>query len=205
MRFLPRRRSHRAAAGFAAALVIAAAWHVAAAQEATKNFVVHEAPKEIRAISFQDDRGQTRGLADFKGKVVLLNIWATWCVPCRGEMPAFDRLQVALGGPEFEVVPLSVDRGGIETIRKFYAEIGIRNLATYVDSSGKAMRELGLVGLPTTLLIDRTGREMARLIGPAEWDSPKIAEFLRCVISGGAAKSQSDSNAAATALCRRQP
>jgi len=182
MTFLLTFRSHRLVAGLSAAFVVGATWHFAAAQEAVKNFVVYGAPRAVGVISFQDDRGQTRGLADFKGKVVLLNIWATWCGPCRLEMPALDRLQARLGGPDFEVVPISIDRGGMETVRKFYSEIGLRILAKYIDASGQALRTLDAVGLPTTLLIDRAGREIGRIIGPAEWDTPEIAEFLKSVI-----------------------
>jgi hypothetical protein len=91
--------------GLFAAFAIVATLHFAGAQEAAKHFVMHEAPKAVGAISFRDERGQVRTLADFNGKVVLLNLWATWCVPCREEMSALDRLQAALGGPDFEVVP----------------------------------------------------------------------------------------------------
>lgn len=161
--------------------LIAPTWSIAA--QAANKFIMHEAPKPIIAIPFEDDAGRSRSLADLRGKIVLLNIWATWCVPCRKEMPALDRLQATLGGSNFEVVPLSIDRGGIDVVRKFFAEIGIQKLGMYLDTSGKATRELGLVGLPTTLLVDRKGREIGRLIGPAEWDSPEIVDFIRCVIS----------------------
>jgi thiol-disulfide isomerase/thioredoxin len=133
----------------------------------------------VAAITFNDVQGRSRSLADFKGKVFLLNFWATWCVPCRREMSALDRLQTALGGPDFEVVPLSIDRKGVETVGKFYAETGIRDLAMYIDVSGKSAREIGTVGLPMTLLVDRTGYEIGRIIGPVEWDAPEIAQFLR--------------------------
>jgi thiol-disulfide isomerase/thioredoxin len=160
-----------------------AASSIAIAQSPPKNFVVHEAPKPVPTIAFEDEQGRQRSLADFRGKVVLLNIWATWCVPCRKEMPALDRLESALGGQTFEIVALSIDRGGMDVVRKFFVEIGIRNLAMYLDTSAKAWRELGAVGLPTTLLIDRGGREIGRLIGPAEWDAPEMMGFVRCIIS----------------------
>jgi len=164
--------------------------------------VMHDAPKPVAAIKFDDAQGQSRNLADFKGKVVLLNIWATWCGPCRKEMPALDRLQAALGGPDFEVVALSIDRGGMDAVRKFLADIGIRNLAMYLDSSGQALRTLSALGLPTTLLIDREGREIGRLIGPAEWDSPEMVEFVRCVVAkGDAAKTARDPTPAVPPLC----
>jgi len=190
------------AAAFAAASVAAATWHSAAAQEAAKNLVIHDAPKAVSAVSFQNEQGEAQSLADFKGKVVLLNIWATWCGPCRKEMPALDRLQAALGGPDFEIVALSIDRGGIDVVRKFFAEIGIRNLAMYLDGSGQALRALAALGLPATLIIDREGREVGRLMGPAEWDAPEVVEFVRCVISRrDAARSERDSMPAAPPLC----
>ena len=192
----------RLAASMAAAVVMLATSQFAAGQEPPKNFVMHDAPKPVAAINFDDAQGRSRNLADFKGKVVLLNIWATWCGPCRKEMPALDRLQAALGGPDFEVVALSIDRGGMDAVRKFLADIGIRNLAMYLDSSGQALRTLSALGLPTTLLIDREGREIGRLIGPAEWDSPEMIEFVRCVVAkGDAAKTAKDPAPAVPPLC----
>ncbi len=160
-----------------------AASPVVVAQSPPKNFVMHEASKQVPAIAFEDEQGRAQSLADFRGKVVLLNIWATWCGPCRREMPALDRLQAALGGAEFQVVALSIDRSGIEAVRKFYAEVGVRNLALHIDSTGKAARDLGAIGLPATVLIDRQGREIGRLMGPAEWDEPGIVEFLKRVVA----------------------
>ena len=187
-----------------AAGLLAATWtSVAAAQEVPKKFIMHAAPKAVAGVAFEDAQGGQRSLADFRGKVVLLNIWATWCVPCRKEMPALDRLQTTLGGDNFEVVPLSIDRGGMDVVRKFYAEVGIQKLGMYRDNSGSATRELGAVGIPTTLLIDRAGHEIGRLIGPAEWDSAGVVEFLQCVISrDDAAQSRKEVNLAATPPCR---
>jgi len=174
------------AVAMAATLVVAAASEFAIAQQLPKNFMMHEVPKSVAAINFEDGHGQTRSLADFKGKVVVLNIWARWCVPCRQEMPALDRLQAILGGPKFEVVPVSIDRGGIETVAKFYAEAAIGNLGMYVDKSGQAVRQLGAVGVPTTLIIDQAGQEIGRVTGPAEWDAPDIAAFFKSIVSGSA-------------------
>ena len=151
----------------------------AVAQDAPQNFILHQAPRTLSELWFVDVEERPASLADFGGKVVLLNIWATWCAPCRREMPTLDRLQAELGGPDFEVVALSVDRAGHEVVRKFYANFGITNLAIYIDSTQRALRDLGVVGLPTTLLIDRAGRELGRLIGPAEWDSPSMLAFVR--------------------------
>jgi len=183
MTSLLRHRSHRRFAGLSAALVVVANWHFAAAQEAAKHFVMHDGPKAVAAISFRDEGGQVRTLADFKCKIVLLNLWATWCVSCRKEMPALDRLQGALGGREFEVIPLSIDRGGVDAVKKFYAETGVHEVGVFIDPSDQAVRALGAVGLSTTMLIDRAGRELGRMAGPAEWDSPEIVEFLKTVIS----------------------
>lgn len=151
----------------------------ASSSEASFTFTLLEEPRLLPAIDFIEGDGRAKALADFRGKVVLLNIWATWCVPCREEMPTLDRLQAELGGPDFQVVPLSIDRAGLDVVREFYDETGIKHLAMYVDSSGKASRELGAVGLPTTLLVDRKGRELGRLVGPAEWDSPEVVAFIR--------------------------
>src|SRR5712692_4675042 len=126
------RLNRSAAACLTGAMIVAAQSQLAAAQELLKNFVMHEVAKPVPRIKFEDGQGQARSLADFEGKAVVLNLWATWCVPCRREMPALDRLQGSLGGSEFAVVPVSVDRG-IEVVAKFYSDIGIRNLPTYVD------------------------------------------------------------------------
>lgn len=166
-----------------AAGLLLAGMATASAQPMPRTFILHEAPKPIASIAFEDGQGRPRSLAEFRGKVVLLNIWATWCGPCRREMPSLDRLQGLLGGSDFEVVALSIDRAGLEVVRKFYADVGIRNIAIYIDSSGRATRELATVGVPATLLIDRTGRELGRLVGPAEWDEPDIVQFLKRVIA----------------------
>lgn len=144
------------------------------------------APQPVPDIRFQGADGKPLALSDFRGKVVLLNVWATWCAPCRKEMPALDRLQQKLGGPGFEVVALSINSGGAAVVRQFYDEIGIRALAIYVDPTTEATGNLRTLGIPTTLLLDREGRERWRKTGPAEWDSPEIIESLRDKLRGGA-------------------
>jgi thiol-disulfide isomerase/thioredoxin len=148
-----------------------------------RSFTVSGPPRPLPEIAIADGDGKPGWLADFRGKFVLLNVWATWCVPCRKEMPTLDRLEAKLGGPDFEVVALSIDRGGAEAVRKFYADIGIRNLAVNLDAKGEAPFKLGAVGVPTTLLIDREGREIGRLVGAAEWDAPKMVDFLKATIA----------------------
>ncbi|WP_244619997.1 TlpA disulfide reductase family protein [Mesorhizobium sp. NFR06] len=161
-----------------ALVLLAVAWPAAAAGP-TPEFAIPEAPAAVPQISFTDGAGRLKTLADYPGKVVLLNIWATWCAPCRKEMPTLDRLQAELGGPDFEVVAVSMDRGGPELVKKFFAEIGVTHLALNIDTSARAMFTLGAVGLPMTLLIDRNGKEIGRLIGPAEWDAPDMVNFIR--------------------------
>jgi thiol-disulfide isomerase/thioredoxin len=142
-------------------------------------FAVHESPRPLPEIQFENDQGKGMSLADFRGKVVLLNFWATWCAPCRREMPTLDRLQAELGGPDFQVVALSLDRKGLPIVQEFYKELGLETLPIYVDESGKAQRALSVLGLPTTLLLDRDSSEIGRLLGPAEWDSPEMVSFIR--------------------------
>jgi len=167
-------------AALAASVVLAAAAAVpAAAEKGVAGFAIHASPMPVPQLVFQRADRSSAMLGNFHGKVVLLNIWATWCVPCRKEMPTLDRLQAQLGGPGFEVVALSIDRAGVQVVEKFYQEIGIKKLAIYIDSTGKATRTLKVVGLPTTLLIGADGREIGRLVGPAEWDAPEMISFIR--------------------------
>ncbi|MEO8145708.1 MAG: TlpA disulfide reductase family protein [Betaproteobacteria bacterium] len=142
-------------------------------------FRTHAVPRALPDIAFEDGGGRKRTLAEFRGKTVLLNVWATWCAPCREEMPSLDRLQQKLGGPGFEVVALSIDAGGAAAVKRFYGELGVRALATYVDPAARAFGSLGVVGVPTTLLIDREGRELGRLTGPAQWDSEQAVRLIQ--------------------------
>lgn len=144
---------------------------------------LHETPREMLSPPFVDGKGRDLTLKAFRGRIVLLNIWATWCVPCREEMPTLDALQARLGGEDFHVLPLSIDRAGMKVVRRFYEEIGIRNLGMYLADSTRAMFAFGVLGLPTTILIDRDGKERGRLVGPAEWDSPEILAQIQSLIS----------------------
>ena len=142
-------------------------------------FVAKSTPAILPNASFQTGDGTPVALDAWRGKVVLLNLWATWCIPCRKEMPALDRLQDVLGSSEFEVVALSIDRSGVSGSRKFLDSVGIKNLKLYADPTAKLANEFKAIGLPTTLLIDRQGREIGRLIGPAEWDSPEAVALVQ--------------------------
>lgn len=136
-------------------------------------------PRAVPPLGFTDRDGRAISLADFRGRPILLNIWATWCVPCREEMPSLDRLQAQLGPTRLAVVPLSIDRQGVPVVEKFYRDLGIAALGIYLARDGNASGVLAAVGVPTTLLIDRDGREVGRKIGAAAWDSPEVLALLR--------------------------
>jgi thiol-disulfide isomerase/thioredoxin len=136
-------------------------------------------PRPAPDAPFTDAAGKVLRLAKFRGKVVLLNFWATWCAPCKREMPALDRLQGALGGPRFEVVALSLDRTGIKVVGPFFEEIGLKNLAVYLDRRGKVQRAFNITRFPTTVLLDPRGFEVGRLEGPAEWMAPEARALIR--------------------------
>jgi len=152
-------------------------------QKSLFTFNILPQPRALPMLRFTDEKERAMTLQDFRGRFLLLNVWATWCVPCRKEMPTLDRLQINLGGADFEVIALSIDQGGTSVVRPFYDEIGVRNLRIYIDKSGDAMSGLGIAAIPATLLIDREGREIGRKIGPAEWDSPEIIALIRAYIA----------------------
>jgi len=141
-------------------------------------FVRRAAPEPMGDVEFQTGDGRQIRLSDFKGRTVLLNLWATWCAPCRKEMPSLDRLQKELGSDKFEVVALAVDRGGADGARKFLDETKVESLKLYVDPTAKTGTALRAVGMPTTILIDKDGREIGRLAGPAEWDHPEAKRLI---------------------------
>ena len=141
-------------------------------------FVFRKAPEELPEVRFLDAAGKERTLADWRGKVVLLNLWATWCLPCRKEMPALDRLQREMGSDTFQVVAVSVDRTGLPGAKKFLADTKTETLALYADPTARMATTLRAAGLPATLLLDRQGRELGRLLGPAEWDGEDAKRLI---------------------------
>ena len=145
-------------------------------------FVTKKEPEALGEIAFKGKAGEELSLKSWQGRVVLLNLWATWCAPCRKEMPALDRLQAELGSKDFEVVALAVDRAGTEAAAKFLAQVDVKSLALYVDGTARAGTALKAVGLPTTILIDRRGREIGRLTGPAEWDSADAKRLIQAAL-----------------------
>ncbi len=149
------------------------------------NFAVFEAPERPDPVRFLNSEGETMSFDDWQGKVVLVNLWATWCGPCRHEMPALDRLQAELGGDEFEVLAVSLDRSGLDLPKAFYEENNIQHLGLYNDASARTGVALGVFGMPTTVLLNRDGELLGRLVGPAEWDAPEAVALMKAAIGEG--------------------
>ena len=145
-------------------------------------------PRRAIPIAFQREGGDKLKLTDFKGRAALLNLWATWCIPCRAVLPALDRLQAAKGGPGFEVVAVNVDTARLEKRGAFLDSVGVKTLARYADPSGDAfetLRKAGkALGLPVTLVIDKDGCEVGAVEGGAKWDSAE-AQALVATLKGG--------------------
>ncbi|MTH96448.1 TlpA disulfide reductase family protein [Roseibium sp. RKSG952] len=145
-------------------------------------FLPAQKPLGLSEISFKGPDGQPVTMADFKGKTVLLNLWATWCAPCRKEMPALDELERDLGSQDFEVVAVNLDRGGPDKPKAFLNEIGVKDLTYYSDSSNQLLQDLRkkarATGLPTTILIGPEGCEIGTMYGPAEWASSDAKQLI---------------------------
>lgn len=144
---------------------------------------LHDLPRALPAFTFSDKDTNSVQLSSFAGKFVILNLWATWCAPCIKELPALDRLEQILGGPDFTVIALNLDRGGLLEVNPFWTRTGLSNLDIYLDPSMSAGQTLSARGLPTTLLVNRDGLEIARLEGPAEWDSAEAISYFRTLIA----------------------
>lgn len=155
-----------------------------AAESGVDKLIWHETPKVVPDTPFQDGAGETLTLSDFKGKLLVVNLWATWCAPCIREMPTLDALEAALGGDKFHVIALSQDREGERVARPFIEKNGWTNLELYVSDGTTFGREAKVRGLPTTLVIAPDGLEVARLEGTAEWDSDEIKAVLQNLLDG---------------------
>ena len=146
-------------------------------------FLVKADRPAVPDLAFKDSSGAEIKLSKWQGRVVLLNLWATWCAPCRKEMPILDALQKQLGSKDFEVVALSVDRKGLDASSAFLKETEANSLGLYVDETTKSLDDLQALGLPVTVLIDRKGREIGRLLGPAEWNSAEAIALMKAAIA----------------------
>ncbi|THH36051.1 TlpA family protein disulfide reductase [Aliishimia ponticola] len=148
-----------------------------------KKLVIHSEPKPAGTAAFQLADGAGEGtLEDYRGKVVLLNFWATWCAPCRKEMPMLSELQSTFGGDDFEVVTIATGRNSPAGIKKFFDEIGVTNLPRHQDPRQKLASQMAILGLPITVILDRDGNEIARLRGDADWSSDSAKAVLRALL-----------------------
>ena len=147
---------------------------------------IAKSPLKVPELAFEDAAGKPLTLANWRGRTVLLNLWATWCVPCRKEMPALDALQTRLGGPGFEVVTLNIDTRDADKPKAWLQEVGVTKLAYYADPSAKAFQDLKAVGrafgMPTTILLDPAGCEIGTIAGPAEWASDDAVKLIQAAL-----------------------
>ncbi len=183
----PRSRSRRAWAGLAVVGGLFGAvslwrWARQALDDGEVAVHLHARPRQQVDLRFQDSEGRPTDLAAYRGRLVLLNIWATWCAPCREELPTLDALQAQLGGPGFTVIALSIDKGGLPVAQPFLERIGVTNLRAFADNFGEATDRYAATGVPLVLVIDPQGREIGRRLGRATWDNPATVALLRRLI-----------------------
>src|SRR5437660_5382684 len=149
------------------------------------------APLRLPDLAFEDADGKPRKLSEWRGRTVLVNLWATWCVPCRKEMPALENLQTRLGGPNFEVVAVNIDTRDPEKPKNFLKEANLTKLGYFTDQKAKVFRDLKAIGralgMPTSVLVDPHGCEIATIAGPAEWASDDALKLIRAAVSPAAA------------------
>ncbi|TDL81747.1 TlpA disulfide reductase family protein [Meridianimarinicoccus aquatilis] len=169
-----------------AAPVIAQQVDIAALREGDmKKLVIHSAPRPVTDKPFVTPDGEEQTLDQFQGQVVLLNFWATWCAPCRKEMPALDALNMELGGDDFQVVTIATGRNSPAAMRRFFEETNVQSLPLYNDPKQAIARDMAVLGLPITVVVDRGGNEIARLQGDADWNSDSAKAILQAVIDAG--------------------
>jgi thiol-disulfide isomerase/thioredoxin len=144
------------------------------------------APLRLPDLTFEDAQGKPRKLSDWRGKTVLLNLWATWCVPCRKEMPALDELQAKLGGKDFEVVAVNIDTRDPEKPKNFLKEANLTRLTYFTDQKAKVFQDLKSIGralgMPTSVLVDAQGCEIGTIAGPAEWASDDAVKLIKAAV-----------------------
>lgn len=173
----------------AAVAVANGAWADNAALEALRQGslkkLVFASPKPVAATPFTDNQGGSHTLADWQGKYLLVNFWATWCAPCRSEMEALDDLETTFGGDDFQVVTIATGRNPLPAIQAFFADNQIDNLPILLDPKLDLARQMGVLGLPVSVLVDPDGNEIARLIGDAEWNSDSARAIIAKLVGGG--------------------
>jgi thiol-disulfide isomerase/thioredoxin len=141
----------------------------------------HSKPRDMPDIAFLAEDGSEARMDDAKAAVTVVNFWATWCPPCRKEMPSLDRLHTAVSGDGIAVIAINIERKGLAKARAFYDKIGIEHLDVLADQANALPPRLGIIGYPVTLVLDAQGREIARMQGDAEWDAPEAQDLLRAV------------------------
>ena len=150
-------------------------------------------PLRLPDLAFEDADGKPRKLSEWRGKTVLVNLWATWCVPCRKEMPALDSLQTKLGGKDFEVVVINIDIRDSEKLKNFLKEANLARLAYFTDTKAKVFQDLKNIGkalgMPTSILVDGQGCEIGTIAGPAEWASDDATTLIKAAVKPATAGS----------------
>ncbi len=173
------------ALGANAALAGPAPAEIEALREGTmRKLIVHATPRPTSETAFQTFDGAPLQLSDYEGQIVVLNFWATWCAPCRKEMPALDALQTEFGGPDFQVVTVATGRQAPQAITRFFDEEEITALPKHRDPQQALARDMAVLGLPITVVLDRDGQEIARLQGDAEWHSDSARAIVAALLTG---------------------
>ena len=149
-----------------------------------RKLVFHTTPRGISPLAFQTADGTEKTLAAYQGKTILLNFWATWCAPCREEMPELDALNAELGGAAFEVVTISTGGDNLKKIKRFFTKAGVSSLPILIDDSSNLSRNMGAFGLPTTVIINPDGKEIARMQGEAHWNSENARALISAILEG---------------------
>jgi thiol-disulfide isomerase/thioredoxin len=143
----------------------------------------HSPPVTTSDVAFTGEDGSEMTLADFNGKYVVLNFWATWCAPCRVEMPHLSALQTAMGGDQIEVVTIATGRNPLPVMQRFFDEIEVDNLPLHTDPRQSLARGMGVLGLPVTVILDPEGFEVARMQGEADWSSENAMAILQALMA----------------------
>jgi len=186
------RRIVAALALIAAATLMATPGHTSEALQALDvsadgsriiNLIVHPEPRAAPDIRFFDADGKTLTLKDFRGQYTAVHFWATWCFPCRGELPTIDHLQGELGPEKIVVLPLSLDRNGPAQVAEFYGEVSIQHMPVYIDDGMEAARTMRVNGIPATIFVDPQGREVARVLGDRDWSTPEVIALVKGMVS----------------------
>ena len=162
-----------------AALFTAVAWRIASPGHYGLQSLSSKTPAQLS--SFVDETGEATSVDSFRGKIVILNLWAAWCIPCLKEMPSLDRLAALLPEKEFAVIAVSEDRGAPEVVKRSFAHLGLRKLKLYLDPAGKLSREVGARGMPTTLILSAEGTPLSFREGAATWDSEETINYLQAL------------------------